>query len=476
VVKGPIAAKGVLAVVVSNLGGRLQVYASDPAAKLSVDGQAPIDIGQDGAHLTQVTAGSHQLALTQGGNQYQLDVVAGPTPSLTAFLESGQNIGALVVVTGEDKARVFLNGQPQNDTTQGGQLRISNLEPKEYVVKVSKNGFQDLPEQKIRIRKGEQRTLTFNLKPVQHLGSLSIQGALPGAQVLIDQASAGTVQSDGSFTVANISPGDHVVELHRDGFKAKRIQKRFAAGGNVALTTAETALEAATGEVKITFTPADATVNLTKAGAAPIKVTSGAALDLPPGTYTLSARTADNLTRTSTVEVVAGQSKVLDLPLGPSGMLLWDDPAGWKQDKGAYVRKGGDFVLYSASPSSGTFVFSAMLQKGHRLQWVLNYIDAQNYILFQMDENSLYRTVFRNGQKTDESKTPYKTDKKSFHTFQIHVSPTEIVHQLKSGDSWVALDKWSGANLSAGKFGFYIPGSDQVALSSFNRYADLGAH
>jgi serine/threonine protein kinase len=476
VIKGPITAKGVLAVVVGNLGGRLQVYASDPAAKLSLDGQAPIDVGADGAQLTQLTPGTHQLTLTQGGDQYQLDVVAGPRPSLNTFLESGRNIGTLVVVTGEDKARVFLNGQPQKDTTVGGQLRISNLEPKDYVVKVSKNGFQDLPEQKIRIRKGQQGTLTFNLKPAPHLGSLAIQGALPGTQVLIDQASAGTVQPDGSFTAANVSPGDHVVELRRDGFKPKRIQKRFAAGVNVSLTTAEVALETATGEVKITFTPADATVNLTKAGAAPIRVTSGAALNLPPGTYTLSARTADNLTRTSTVEVVAGQSRILDLPLGPSGMSLWDDPPGWKQDKGSFVHKGGDFVLYSASPTSGTFVFSAMLQKGRRLQWVLDYIDAQNYLLFQMDENNFYRTAFRNGQKTDEAKIPYKSEKKSFHTIQIHVSPTEIVHQAKSGDSWVALDKWSGANLSGGRFGFYIPGNDQVALSSFNRYPDLGAH
>jgi len=293
---------------------------------------------------------------------------------------------------------------------------------------------------------------------------------------VIDQVAAGTVQADGSFTAGNIAPGDHVVEVRKDRFNPKRIQKRVVAGTNVAITPAEAALEAVTGAVKITFTPADAAVILTKAGEAPIKVTSGNALNLPPGTYTLSARTADNMTRTSTVEIVAGQSKVLDLPLGPSGMALWDDPSGWKQDKGTYVRKGGDFVLYSASPTSGTFVFSAMLQKGHRLQWVVNYVDAQNYILFQMDENNFYRSVLRNGQKTDEAKFPFKNEKKSFHSIQIHISPTEIDHQIKAGDSWVALDKWSGTNLSGGKFGFYIPGGDQVALSSFNRYADLGAH
>jgi serine/threonine protein kinase len=475
-VKGPITAKGVLAVVVSNLGGRLQVFASDPAAKLSLDGQSPAEMGQDGWQFTQVMPGTHALTLTQGTSQYKLDVDTGPMPSLTTFLESGRNVGTLVIVTNEDKARVFLNGQPQKDTTHGGELRISDLEPKDYTIKVSKSGFQDLPEQKVRIRIGEERRLAFNLQPLPHFGTLSIQGGPPGAQVVIDQVAAGTVQADGSFTAGNIAPGDHVVEVRKDRFNPKRIQKRVVAGTNVAITPAEAALEAVTGAVKITFTPADAAVILTKAGEAPIKVTSGNALNLPPGTYTLSARTADNMTRTSTVEIVAGQSKVLDLPLGPSGMALWDDPSGWKQDKGTYVRKGGDFVLYSASPTSGTFVFSAMLQKGHRLQWVVNYVDAQNYILFQMDENNFYRSVLRNGQKTDEAKFPFKNEKKSFHSIQIHISPTEIDHQIKAGDSWVALDKWSGTNLSGGKFGFYIPGGDQVALSSFNRYADLGAH
>jgi serine/threonine protein kinase len=474
-VKGPITAKGVLAIVVSNLGARLQVFASDSTVKLSLDGQPPAGMGQDGWQLTQVTPGTHELTLTQGSSQYKLDVDAGPMPSLTAFLESGRNVGTLVIVTNEDKARVFLNGQPQKDATHG-ELRISDLEPKDYTIKVSKNGFQDLPEQKVRIRKGEERRLTFNLQPLPHFGTLSIQGGPPGAQVVIDQTPAGTVNPDGSFSAANIAPGDHVVELRKDRFNPKRIQKRFVAGTNVAITPAEAVLEAATGAVKITFTPADASVNLTKAGEAPIKVTSGSALNLPPGTYTLSAHTADNMTRTSTVEIVAGQSKAVDLSLGPSGMSLWDDPSGWKQDQGSFVHKGGDFVLYSASPTSGTFVFSAMLRKGHRLQWVVNYVDAQNYILFQMDDNNFYRSVLHNGQKTDEAKFPFKNEKKSFHTIQIHISPAEIDHQIRSGDSWVALDKWSGANLSSGKFGFYIPGGDQVALSNFNRYADLGVH
>jgi len=141
-------------------------------------------------------------------------------------------------------------------------------------------------------------------------------------------------------------------------------------------------------------------------------VSSGVPLNLAAGTYTLTARTAEKFTRSSTLEVIAGQSKTLDLALAPSAMSKWDDPGDWKQERDSFVRKGGDFVLYGVVPASGTFVFSAMLTKGHLLQWVLNYGDPKNYLLLQMDDNTFYRTVIRNGKKTDEIIVPHKSDKK----------------------------------------------------------------
>ena len=474
VVKGPIVSSGVLAVVVSSVAGHLHVYSSDSSTQVSLDSQAALDVPPDGLDFPSLSAGAHELAVTRGGDQYKLDLDA-TAPALTTFLESGQNLGTLVVIAGQDKAKVFLSGKLQTQLTQGGQLRIPNLELKDYVVRVSKNGFQELPEQKIRVRKGEQTKLIFNLQPIPHLAFLSIQGGAPGATVLIDQTPVGTVRPDGTLNVSTVNPGDHVVELRKDRFKPKQIRKHFVIGTAVSLAAADVALDAAPGELKITFTPSDAQVTISKAGEAPIKVSSSAALSLPAGSYTLTAKTADNFARASTVEVVAGQSKSLDLSLAPSGMSKWDEPAGWKQEKGSFVRKGGDFVMYSVSPTSGTFVFSAMLTKGHRLQWVVNWTDANNYVLFQMDDNNFYRTVIRNGQKGDETKIPHKGDKKSFRSIQVRVGPTEIVHQIRQGESWVVLDRWTqpGGNLTQGKFGFYIPGNDQVALSTFGHYVDL---
>jgi eukaryotic-like serine/threonine-protein kinase len=478
VVKTPIAAKGVLAAVVSSMGDHVHVYSSNTGTKLSLDGQPSIDIPAEGADLSSVAAGAHELTLSRGVEQYKLAIEVSAAPALSAFVESGQNVGTLVVVTGQDKSRVFLNGRMLPQETRGGQLRIANLEPKEYVVRVSKPGYQDAPEQKTRIRKGEQGRLVFGLLPVPHMAMLNIQGGPPGATVFVDQTNAGTVQSDGTLTVSAVAPGDHVVEIRKDRFKPKQIKKHFVVGTPVTLAAADAALEAAPGELKITFTPADAQVTLTKAGDPPVKLSSGTAFSLPAGTYTLAAHTADDFVRTAALDLTAGQSRSFDLPLAPSGMSKWEDPSGWKQENGAFVRKGGDYILYGVTPTSGTFIFSAMLTKGHRLQWVVNYTDPNNYDLFQIDDNNFYRTDVRNGQKMSDAKIPHKGEKKIFRTLQIHVSPTEIVHQIKQGNSWFVLDRWTlpGTNLSSGRFGFYLPGGDQVSLANFNHYLDLNLH
>jgi Flp pilus assembly protein TadD len=402
--------------------------------------------------------------------------------------ESGHNLGTLLVVAGQDDARVFLNGKPQPQLTQAGQLRLPNLEVKDYVVQVSKSGFQDPPQQEIRIRKGEQATLIFNLQaqnlqgqnllPQARMASLTIQGGAPGTTVLVDQTLVGTVQPDGTLSVSTVNTGDHTIELRKELFKPRQFKKHFVAGGTVSFGPADAVLEpapeASLGELKITFAPADATVAIVKGNLLKV-VSSGVPLNLAAGTYTLTARTAERFTRSSTLEVIAGQSKTLDLSLASSGMSKWDNPGAWKHEGDSFIRKGGDFVLYGVVPASGTFVFSAMPAKGHLLQWVLNYSDPKNYVLFQMDENNFYRTIIRNGEKTDEIKVPEKGDKKNFRTLQIRVSPTQLVHQIKHGDSWTVLDRWTqpGASLGLGKFGFYIPGNDQVALSSFAHYVDL---
>lgn len=388
--------------------------------------------------------------------------------------QPNNNVGALLIVAGQDGATVSLNGKVQRQLTRAGQFSLPNLQPKDYMVQVSKSGFQNPPQQTVRIRKGETAKLVFDLQPQPRLASLSVQGAAPGTTVLVDQTAVGTVQPDGTLSVQTVNPGDHTIELRKDRFKPRQFKKTFVAGGTVSLATADTTLEVAPSQLKITFTPADASVALVKGDLLKM-VSSGTTLTLAPGTYTLTARTAERFTRTAIVEIVAGQLKNLDLSLAPNGMSKFQDPGAWKAEGTSFTRKGGDFALYGVVPTSGTVVFSALPAKGHNVQWVLNYTDSRNYVLFQVDENNFYRSVIRNGEKGDEVIIPHKLDKKALRSLQIRVSSTEIVHQIKQGETWRFLDRWTqpGVNLSQGKFGFYIPGNDQVTISNFAHYADL---
>jgi serine/threonine protein kinase len=475
VLSGTVSSKGVNTLVVAGFGSRLKVYSSFTPAQLSVDEQPAVELAPAGSELQNIAPGNHQLSVTQASERHTVDIDAGPVPSLSAFVQSNQNIGTLLIVTAEDRVKVFLDGKLQKQTTEAGQLRIANLEPRQYQVRVVRDGFQEVPEQKIDVRRGEQARLKFVLQPMARLAVLAIQGGMPGTEVVMDHTSIGSVQSDGSFRYSAVSPGDHSIELRKDHYKARQIQKRFASGSPVALGPAETTLEPMPGDLRVTFSPPEADVTLTGNGQPLTKIKNGSTLSLPSGSYSLTARTSEGLVRSLSVQIVSGESRAVDLSLSPGGMANWEQPESWTPEKDCFVHRGGNFVLFHTSPTSGTFSFSALLQKGHRLQWVLNYMDDKNYLSFSMDENFFYRSLVRNGQQVESAQFPHKTDKKQFRSLQIRVSGDEIVHQIREGNQWVPLDTWNqpGTELSAGKFGFFIPGKDQVALSNFRHYAEL---
>jgi hypothetical protein len=57
-------------------------------------------------------------------------------------------------------------------------------------------------------------------------------------------------------------------------------------------------------------------------------------------------------------------------------------------------------------------------------------------------------------------------------TLRIDVTPTEVIHKVRKGEVWVALDSYtvSGQSPTAGKFGLLIQGKDEVRLSGFTFY------
>ena len=78
------------------------------------------------------------------------------------------------------------------------------------------------------------------------------------------------------------------------------------------------------------------------------------------------------------------------------------------------------------------------------------------------------RTVVAGGSHTDQVKTPHGLDRKEYIGIDIEITPTEIVHSVLRGREWVVIDKWDFPEGSVhGKFGFSIPGKDEIGLKDF---------
>ena len=245
VVQGPLEAKNLKVIVVTNGPQQGQVVLSYGPVQASMDGKEMGTIGSAPLELPNLLPGTHDLVLGTGKDERKVSFQVGTTPALTVFLSADRNVGNLLIVTGEDGATVLLNGRKYPRTTRHGELVIANLEPKRYTVAVVKDGFQKAAQQEVNIQKGQVEKLVFALQPAPTVASLVIAGATPLAEVLLDGKSLGRIQQDGSFSAANVQPGPHTIELKKDTFKPKGLQRQFVAGGSVHLTANEVALESA---------------------------------------------------------------------------------------------------------------------------------------------------------------------------------------------------------------------------------------
>ena len=480
VVSEPITTKDAAAVLMSNLGGRARLHSNSSSLKAGLDGRPVGEITPGGLALNDCTPGAHTLALGEGNSQREvlLEVGAAPTLTVHLFSTADRNVGTLVVLTGEDDVKVFVDGKEQRPATKRGQWRLPNLTPRAYAVRVVKEGYLEEAEQRIQVRKGEDARATFTLRAFP---SLVLQGAPAGAQVVLDRNVLGTVAPDGAFS-AKVTPGPHTIELRKDQYRPRRIQKDFAPGEAVRLTASDLAMDAVPGTLRLRVTPANAQITIKSAKEAPRPVT-GTTLTLAEGSYTLTARAPNYTERSVNVDVTPGGTHNLELALtrqtpqasAKSGMADWENAAAWTSEDKWFVRTGGELQFFRVTPTSGVFTFTAVLRRGRRLQWILRYTDQANYLLFQADKKTFYRRQVVNGKNTELAKKPLGLEQSANLevTLQIEVTPASIVHRVRKGNEWVELDAWQdpGGNFANGKFGLLINGRDQVALSDFSHQA-----
>ncbi len=244
-IQGALETQNLKAIVVTSGPQNGQVLSSYGPIAASLDGKDIGSLSSTPLPLPGLASGTHDLDVGTGNDEKKISFQLSATPSLMVFLSADRDVGNLLVVAGQDGVTVLLNGKPYPRLTRHGQLVIANLAPKQYAVSVVKDGFQQAPAQNVDILKGQASKLIFELQPAPSAASLVIAGAMPQTDVLLDGASLGAVQQDGSFTASNIKPGAHTIGLRREQFKPKDLQRQFAAGGSVRLSAADVAMASA---------------------------------------------------------------------------------------------------------------------------------------------------------------------------------------------------------------------------------------
>ena len=462
------------AVVVAGLGAVAQVYATESGQDVALDGKPQGKLGAEPLALENLSEGTHELTLGAGREQRKVVFESGQAPLLAAFVNSDRNVGSLRVITGEDDVEIFLNGTPYRRKTARGR-RLIYLYPNKIEVRVQKEGFRAPAAKIAEIRKGEEVQLEFELTPLPRTSTLRISNAIPGTEVWIDGQSRGIVRS-GVFTLSSIEPGKRSIRLEHQDYQTAEFDREVAPNAVVEL---DGTLESAVGRLEIQIIPPDADVRVTlqREGESTSRPVTERALSLPPGTYTVQASGNGFIDYSATVRVAIGQTKTAALTLRKEeqkavqpAITLGDwEKAGWKREDKLLVRRGGDLVILPNSGGAGRYTFTGLLQKGRRLEWVVNFTDKDNHVFYQLGEDYLHRTEIIKGKKSRTVKIPHKMKWNDFLSVDIGVAGDSIVHRVLVNDQWIELDNWkkAGSNLTAGKFGFHIPSRDQVGLSHF---------
>ncbi len=353
------------------------------------------------------------------------------------------------------------------------------MKPASYKIQVSKDGFDAPPAQVVEVKAGEETGVSFVLKAVVRMATLRLR-ASPGAQVYIDGLLAGTVAQDGTFS-SQVAPGEHSVELRRNSAKSRTLTHQLQPGQTFDVPEDQLVLQQPNGTLRLVMTPAEASLTIRRSG----EPESGARpmsnpASLAPGDYVVTASAPGYASSVITLQVTPGSTTEMPVILRQLaaqksqraggaqelGIADFDDPSAWYSDNGWMVRCGGKYVTFKPRNTAGVFTFEARLRKGKRLQWFLGYTDPRNYALFRVERNQMTRLSVVNGKTRELGKFPLP----GAGEFRITVAPDRIVHEVRTGGQWTAVDQWTNPekDYTEGKFGFIL---DEGVFGQKDEYA-----
>jgi hypothetical protein len=329
-------------------------------------------------------------------------------------------VGSLLVNAVDGAEVIVLNSkgkEVRRGTVANGKLILKPIRAGKYVIKVAREGYEPAVRDGVVISKGDEQSLTFNLKRIPVAASVRIMTE-PAAEVSVDGTLLGKAGADGGIIAADLKAGVHKFSAKAPGFKAREISASLDEGNRN--PDINLRLDRATVTVKITTDPPDAKVTYTASADHNVTGEVKGGVSLPPGEYIFRATaknfrdwvkllTLESGNVTLNVEMVAEISQ--PQPAQPCAGLANGKPSG----DGCVLTNGTH--QFSKSIATGVVEFTASTDD-KAIRWQAAYKDDRNYWEFQLENKSLKCVYIENGrssQKCDEKLSLAKAEARTIH-------------------------------------------------------------
>ncbi len=403
------------------------------------------------------------------GKPHPIVIDSSPTATLSVVLSGAVEQIPLTVKANVPDGVVLVNGRPLKRPMMDGS-RVVPLPPGKYDISVIHDDYEPTVAQHIEIKSGDKglQSLSFTLTKITHNATLVIESAQPDAEVWIDGKPAGNITSGGTFKKPDMTPGNHTVTLKKHNYVDLPLYRDFKVGETATLSGADMK---AFGAITLKVTPSNARVTYRRAGEnQAVDLPNDQEHWLPPGDYVIRAEADKYDPGQDTVTISPGKVSPVVLALTPTGgtpppppkpSTVFENGASWTAPDPLswwlHDAKGYSFLRRN----EGTFTFTLLREtkgllkeKVKKIEFVANYKDEGNKILYTLDAHHLNRKTISDGHTDDKADVPVGAG--STYKIIIEITPGSIV--IKNGNQVLDTVKYTGA---PGKVGFV----DEVALT-----------
>ncbi|HVW76481.1 MAG TPA: protein kinase [Alloacidobacterium sp.] len=463
------------ALLVSVAMQQARVYTTT-AMPITIDGKAQGMADSNGADI-DLPAGLHTIVAGKQPHLLTGKVESGNGRLLLIAFENARRVGSLTVMTNVDGVNInLLHGTSvvRQGVSANGRLDIAQLPPGKYTLQASAPSSEALDPQTVLIEKDKTATVTLHVKQIPTLMSVKVR-TLPGANIFLDGKATGTTDTDGTLMLSSVSLGQHHLEAQRNGITSD--QDINLSSGQSNPYVANLKLDRGKAPVILDLDPASSSVTVYNAKGELVSI-SGTHFDLPEGRYHFIARADGYVDRAESADVKSDGSTEIDLKLTPlpvptdAPVVTGWDAADWIADtKGHTLAHHSDGIgLYNVQPARGKFIFGFTLGRGFlfekpRVEWVANYHDPGNYLLFSLDHTGLQLFTVSNGKRTVYGN---KITLPGGPKYQVlfEMVPGHNITFIHDGHKWKQISDWANPSENAdnGKFGF----KGSVTLTSFS--------